>query len=63
MQTISFAEGNEQHLKDCMEALCRSALGEKVSSSPGSAENAILEGICKGNLSDAREAASEKLKP
>ena len=53
MQILSFAEGNEQHLKDCMEALCRSALGEKVSSSPGSAENAILEGICKGNLSDA----------
>ena len=50
MQTISFAEGNEQHLKDCMDALCRSALGEKYFSSPGSAENAILEGIHQGNL-------------
>ena len=50
MQTISFAEGNEQHLKDCMDALCRSVLGEKYFSSPGSAENAILEGICRGNL-------------
>ena len=50
MQTISFAEGNEQHLKDCMDALCRSALGEKYYSSPGSAENAILEGIHQGNL-------------
>ena len=50
MQTISFAEGNEQHLKDCMDALCRSVLGEKYFSSPGSAENAILEGLQKGNL-------------
>ena len=50
MQTISFAEGNEQHLKDCMDALCRSVLGEKYFSSPGSAENAILEGIRQGNL-------------
>ncbi len=50
MQTISFAEGNEQHLKDCKDALCRSALGEKYFSSPGSAENAILEGIRQGNL-------------
>ena len=50
MQTISFAEGNEQHLKDCMDALCRSVLGEKYFSSPGSAENAILEGIHQGNL-------------
>ena len=50
MQTISFAEGNEQHLKDCMDALCRSALGEKYFSSPGSAEKAILEGIRQGNL-------------
>ena len=50
MQTISFAEGNEQHLKDCMDALCRSTLGEKYFSSPGSAENAILEGIHQGNL-------------
>ncbi len=50
MQTISFAEGNEQHLKDCMDALCRSVLGEKCSSSPGSTENANLEGILRGNL-------------
>ena len=50
MQTISFAEGNEQHLKDCKDALCRSVLGEKYFSSPGSAENAILEGILQGNL-------------
>ena len=50
MQTISFAEGNEQHLKDCMDALCRSVLGEKYFSSPGSAENAILEGLFQGNL-------------
>ena len=26
MQTISFAEGNEQYLKDCKDALCRSVL-------------------------------------
>ena len=50
MQTISFAEGNERHLKDCKDALCRSALGEKYFSSPGSAENAILEGLRQGNL-------------
>ena len=50
MQAITFAKGNEQHLKDCKDALCRSALGEKYFSSPGSAENAILEGIHQGNL-------------
>ena len=50
MQAITFAKGNEQHLKDCRDALCRSALGEKYFSSPGSAENAILEGIHQGNL-------------
>ena len=47
---ISFAKGNKQHLKDCRDALCRSVLGEKYFSSPGSAENAILEGIRQGNL-------------
>ena len=50
MQAITFAKGNEQHLKDCRDALCRSALGEKDFSSPGNAENAILEGICQGYL-------------
>ena len=50
MQTILFAEGNEQYLKDCMDALSRSVLGEKYFSSPGSAENAILEGICQVNM-------------
>ena len=50
MQAITFAKGNEEHLKDCKDALCRSALGEKYFSSPGSAENAILEGIHQGNL-------------
>ena len=50
MQAITFAKGNEQHLKDCKDALCRSALGEKYFSSPGSAENVILEGIRRGNL-------------
>ena len=50
MQEITFAKGNEQHLKDCMDALCRSVLGEKYFSSPESAEKAILEGICRGNL-------------
>ena len=50
MQEITFAKGSEQHLKDCMDALCRSALGEKYFSSPESAENAILEGIRRGNL-------------
>ena len=54
MQTISFAEGNEQHLKDCKDALCQSTLGKKYFSSPGSAENAILEGIRQGNLYVAR---------
>ena len=50
MQAIAFAKGNEQHLKDCKDALSRSALGEKYFSSPGSAEKAILEGIRQGNL-------------
>ena len=50
MQAITFAKGNEQQLKDCKAALCQSTLGEKYFSSPGSAENAILEGIRQGNL-------------
>ena len=50
MKAITIAKGNEQHLKDCIEALCRSTLGEKYFSSPGSAENAILEGLRQGNL-------------
>lgn len=50
MQEITFEKGNEQHLKDCKDALCRSTLGEKNFSSPGSAESVILEGICQGNL-------------
>ena len=50
MQAITFAKGNEQHLKDCKDALCQSALGEQYFSSPGSAENAILEGLRQGNL-------------
>ena len=50
LQEITFAKGNEQHLKDCRDALCRSTLGERYFSSPGSAENAILEGIYQGNL-------------
>ncbi len=50
MQVITFAKGNEQHLKGCMYALCRSALGEKYFSSPGSVENVILEGLRQGNL-------------
>ena len=29
MQAITFAKGNEQHLKDCKDALCQSTLGEK----------------------------------
>ena len=50
MREITFAKGNERHLKDCRDALCRSALGEKYFSSPGSAENAIREGLRQGNL-------------
>ena len=50
MQAITFAKGNERHLKDCKDALCKSALGEKYFSSPGSAENAIREGFRQGNL-------------
>ena len=50
MHEITFAKGNEQHLKDCMDALCRSALGERYFSSPGSAEIVILEGILQKNL-------------
>ena len=50
MQAITFAKGNERHLKDCRDALCQSTLGERYFSAPGSAENAILEGICQGNL-------------
>ena len=50
MQAITFAKGNEQHLKDCKDALCRSTLGKRYFSSPGSAEDAILEGIRRENL-------------
>ena len=50
MQAITFVKGNEKHLKDCRDALCQSTLGEKYFSSPGSAGNAILEGIRQGNL-------------
>ena len=50
MKAITFAKGNEQHLKDCKDALCRSTLGEKYFSSPGSAEDAIREGLHQGNL-------------
>ena len=50
MQEITFAKGNEQHLKDCRDALCQSTLGERYFSSSGSAEIAILEGIRQGNL-------------
>ena len=50
MQESTFAKGNEQQLKDCRDALCRSTLGERYFSSPGSAENAILEGIRQENL-------------
>ena len=50
MQEITFAKGNEQHLMDCRDALCQSTLGERYFSSPGSAENAILEGIRQENL-------------
>ena len=50
MQEITFAKGNEQHLNDCRDALSQSTLGEKYFSLPGSAENAILEGIRQGNL-------------
>ena len=50
MQEITFAKGNEQHLKDCRDALCQSTLGERYFSSPGSAEIAILEGIRQENL-------------
>ena len=50
MKAITFAKGNEQHLKDCKDALCQSTLGKKYFSSPGSVENAILEGNRQGNL-------------
>ncbi|MCR4708578.1 MAG: GNAT family N-acetyltransferase [Clostridiales bacterium] len=50
MQAITFAKGNERHLKDCKDARCKSALGEKYFSAPGSAENAIREGFRQGNL-------------
>ena len=29
MQEITFAKGKEMHLKDCRDALCQSALGER----------------------------------
>ena len=50
MQEITFEKGNELYLKDCRDALCRSILGERYFSSPGSAEDAILEGIRQENL-------------
>ena len=50
MREITFAKGDEQYLKDCKDALLRSALGENYFSSPGTAESAILEGIRRGNL-------------
>ena len=50
MQEITFTKGNEQHLKDCRDALCQSTLGDRYFSSSGSAEDAILEGIHQGNV-------------
>ena len=50
MQQIRFAKGNEQHLKDCKDALCQSTLGERYFFSPGSAEIAILEGLRQEDL-------------
>lgn len=50
MQEITFAKGKELHLKNCSDALCQSTLGERYFSSPGSAEDAILEGIRQENL-------------
>ena len=50
MHEITFAKGSELHLKDCRDALCQSTLGERYFSSPGSAEDAILEGIRQENL-------------
>ena len=50
MQEITFAKGNELHLKDCRDALCQSTLGERYFSSPESAEIAIFEGIHQENL-------------
>ena len=50
MQEITFSKANELHLKDCRDALCQSTLGERYFSSPGSAEDAILEGIRQENL-------------
>ena len=50
LQEITFAKGNEQHLKDCRDALAQSTLGERYLSSPGSAEIAVLEGIRQENL-------------
>ena len=50
MQEITFEKGNELYLKDCRDALCQSILGERYFSSPGSAEDAILEGIRQENL-------------
>lgn len=50
MQEITFIKANELHLKDCRDTLCQSTLGERYFSSPGSAEDAILEGIRQENL-------------
>ena len=50
MPEITFSKANEQHLKDCRDALCRSTLGERYFPSQGSAEEAILEGIRQENL-------------
>ena len=50
MPEITFSKANEQHLKDCRDALCRSTLGDRYFSSLGSAEEAILEGIRQENL-------------
>ena len=50
VQEITFSKANEQHLKDCRDALCRSTLGDRYFSSSGSAEEAILEGIRQENL-------------
>ena len=48
MQAITFAKGSERHLKDCRDALCRSALGERYFSSPGSAYAAFIGEECVG---------------
>lgn len=47
---IIIEKGNMSHLDECEQAISASILGEKYFSTPGSARNAVLEGIRETTL-------------